>query len=286
MTKRLLVALDPDADTPVATRHAIEMARQHPSASVTGLAVIDAGPVETEARGESLREESLRGAHYTASVQQDLTSETRKRAQRLLSDFEEAVEAAGVNHEQHVRQGLPFNRIIDEMRFHDVLVMGETPHYLYSQPQQQTKTLARVVRDTQAPTLVVREEREPPVRRVVVAFDGGNSSVRALHAFAQLQPFGTETEVTLLHVHDDLPQASERLLKQARDYLSAHGLAARTVSIEGGRPHKQINAHVEETEADVVVAGARSVSRLRWLTFGSNTTPLLESCPAALLLHR
>lgn len=281
MTKRLLVALDPDADTPVATRHAIRMARQHSGASVTGLAVIDAGsPVETESRGRSLG-----GAYYTTSLQEDLTSEAQERAQRLLNDFKKTAEEAGVDYRERVRQGLPFNRIIGEMRFHDLLVMGETPHYLYSQPQQQTRTLARVVRDTQAPTFIVREKREPPVERVAVAFDGGNSSVRTLHAFAQLQPFGPEVDVTLLHVHDDLPQASERLLEQARGYLDAHGFDARTASMEGVRPHEEINAHVKETKADVVVAGARSISRLRWLTFGSNTAPLLADCPAALLLH-
>ena len=279
MAKRLLVALDPDADTPVATRHAIEIARER-SASVTGLAVIDAGPVESESPGRSLS-----GTYYTASVQEELTSETQKRAHRLLSSFTETVEAAGVAYEERIRQGIPFDRIIGEMRFHDLLVMGETPHYLYSQPQQQTRTLARVVRDTQSPTLVIRAERDPPIERVVVAFDGGNASVRALHAFAHLQPFGTGAEVTLLNVHDNLPQASERLLERAQGYLGAHGFDARTASVEGRRPHEKINAHVEDTGADVVVAGARSVSRLRWLTFGSNTTPLLENCPAALFLH-
>ena len=279
MTRRLLVALDPDADTPVATRHAIRIA-QHHDASLTGLTVIDAGHVETEARGGSLG-----GVYYTAALQENLTSESQEQAQQLLGAFEETAEEAGVKYETHVRQGMPFHRIIDEMRFHDLLVIGETPHFLYNQPQQQTKTLARVVRDTQAPTFIVREDREPPVERVVIAFDGGGSSVRTLHAFAHLKPFGPEAAVTLLHVHDDLPEASERLLGQAHAYLAAHGFETDTASVQGVRPHEAINAHVEETGADVVVAGARSVSRLRRLTFGSNTAPLLEKCSAALFLH-
>jgi nucleotide-binding universal stress UspA family protein len=218
-------------------------------------------------------------------MQEGLTSEAHKQARTLLDAFTETARNAGVDYEEHIRQGMPFHRIIDEMKFHDLLVMGETPHYFYSQPQQRTRTLARVVRDTVAPTLIIREEREPPVERTLIAFDGGGSSVRALHAFAQLRPFGTEIPVTLLHVHDDLPDASSRLLKQAHGYLEAHGFTAETTSVDGKAPHKEINAHAKEAKADVVVAGARSVSRLRRLAFGSNTAPLLEECPAALFLH-
>ena len=279
MTKRLLVALDPDADTPVATRHAIRIAQQN-DATLTGLVIVDTGHVETESPGDSLGR-----VYQTKTIQESLTSEAQKHAEKLLGEFEKAVEEADVKYEKHVRQGMPFHRIIDEMKYHDLLVMGETPHFFYSQPQQRTKTLARVVRDTLAPTLVVRENQGPPVTNVVIAFDGGTSAARTLHAFAHLSPFGTDVTTTLLHVHDRLPEASTRLLKQARIYLEAHGFAPQTVSIEGTEPHKEITAHVKETDADVVAAGARSVSRLRQLTFGSVTAPLLENCPAALFLH-
>ena len=279
MTKRILVALDPDADTPVATRHAISIARRH-SASLTGLAVVDAGHVETESHSSSLG-----GVYHTAAVQDRLTSEAQEHAKQLLKAFKETIEKTEIDYEEHVRQGMPFHCIIDEMKYHDLLVIGETPHFAYNQPRQRTKTLARVVRDTITPTFIVREDQEPPVRGVTIAFNAGDSSTRALHAFTQLKPFGAEVPVTLLHVHDDLPEASERLLEQARKYMRAHGFSSEPVSIRGTTPHEEIIAHVEKTDADVVVAGARSLSRLRQLTFGSVTTPLLDDCPAALFLH-
>ena len=40
MIKRILVALDPDEDTPLATRYAIELAKRT-EASITGLAPVD-----------------------------------------------------------------------------------------------------------------------------------------------------------------------------------------------------------------------------------------------------
>ncbi|PSQ81493.1 MAG: universal stress protein [Bacteroidetes bacterium QS_8_68_15] len=279
MTKRILVALDPDADTPVATRHAIDVAQRH-DAVVTGLVIVEARHVETESSGGTLS-----SVYHTTSLLKSLTSEAQERARALLGTFEEVAEDAGVAYEKRVRQGMPSRRIIDEMTYHDLLVMGETPHYLYGQPGQQTKTLARVVRDTLAPTFIVRENREPPIERFVVAFDGGPSAARTLHTFAQLHPFGTDADVTLLHVHDDLPNASERLLKRAQEYLRAHGFASETTSVEGPAPHEAITECVEDTDSDVVVAGARSVSRLHRFTFGSNTAPLLEDCPAGLFLH-
>jgi nucleotide-binding universal stress UspA family protein len=279
MTRRILVALDPDADTPVATRHAIDIAHRH-DATVTGLVIVEARHVETKSRGESLR-----GVYHTTALLEHLTSEAEKRAKMLLEAFEEAAEEAGIAYEKRVRQGMPSRRILDEMTYQDLLVMGETPHYLYGQPDQQTKTLARVVRDALAPTFVVREDDEPPIERIVIAFDGGPSAARTLHAFAQLRPFGTNAAVTLLHVHDDLPDASGRLLENARQYLRAHGFSPETTSVEGTTPHEAITARVEDAGTDAVVAGARSVSQLHWLTFGSNTAPLLEDCPTALFLH-
>lgn len=279
MTKRILVALDADADTPVAIRHAVAIARRH-EASLTGLAVIDAGHIDPEAQSDSLS-----GVYQATAVQKGLTSETQQRAEQIIEQFEEMVRSSGVDFEQRLRQGIPFQGIIEEMKYHDLLVIGETPHFFYNQPQQQTKTLARVVRDAFAPTLIVREEREPPVRRVLFAFDGGESAARTLHAFAQLRPFGTEPPVTLLHVHDDLPEMSDRILKQARTYLGAHGFDADVESVDGTAPQDVIVARAQEIGADAVAAGAHPVSKLRQLTLGSVTASVIEECPASLFVH-
>lgn len=46
MIKRILVALDPDNDTPVATRYAIRLAKRF-DASVTGLAIVDKSNIDS-----------------------------------------------------------------------------------------------------------------------------------------------------------------------------------------------------------------------------------------------
>jgi hypothetical protein len=98
------------------------------------------------------------------------------------------------------------------------------------------------------------------IERFVVAFDGGPSTARTLHTFAQLHLFGTDADVTLLHVHDDLPNASKRLLERAQKYLWAHGFASGTTSVEGPAPHEAISkaaAQSRKKEEEVRLAALR-----------------------------
>ncbi len=49
MIRRILVALDLDSDTTVATRYALEIARRF-GARVTGVAVVDMGSIEASVK--------------------------------------------------------------------------------------------------------------------------------------------------------------------------------------------------------------------------------------------
>ena len=60
MIKKILVALDPDMDTPVATRYAADIAQRH-DAEVTGLAVVDMGSIEASSRGGGIGSMYLMG---------------------------------------------------------------------------------------------------------------------------------------------------------------------------------------------------------------------------------
>lgn len=81
MLKRILVALDFDSDTSIATRYAIEIA-QRCGAEVTGLALVDRKGIEAESSGAGL------GAmYYAEKLQHKLSAEARAQAQHLLRDF-------------------------------------------------------------------------------------------------------------------------------------------------------------------------------------------------------
>ncbi|QXD13803.1 universal stress protein [Rhodocaloribacter litoris] len=277
MIKRILVALDPDSDTLVAIRYAEDIARRY-GAEVTGLAVVDLGSIEASARGGGIG-----SMYYAEKLRERLTEETRAVAQQLIASFQKEVEKAGLPHTEVVEEGVPFERIVEDMNYHDLLVVGKDPHFFYGHSKQDTNTLARVVKNTIAPTLVVGGAYHP-VKRVLVAYDGSRASARALRRFIHLRPFGDDLEVKLLNIHRDSASESELILRLAQAYLKAHGFPVQAQSMKGDNPTDLIVKHAEEYGADLVVAGAHSVSKIREIAFGSTTVALLKSCPAPLFL--
>ncbi len=278
MIKKILVALDADTDTPVATHYAADIARRH-SAEVTGLAVVDMGSIEASSRGGGI------GSMYLMEkIQENLTAEARSVARQLTKAFKEVMEEAGVAFDVQVEEGVPFERIVEDMKYHDLLVVGRVPHFFYSHPEEKTKTLVRVVKKSIGPTLVVPETYRP-VRRVLVAYDASGASARAMRRFVHLQPFGTDLTLEILNVHTKGERAGSQLaLQMAKSYMDAHGYATHTSSIQGTDPAKQIAEFAQQFEADVVVAGAHSISKLAKLAFGSTTASLLEKSPVPLFV--
>lgn len=283
MIKRMLVALDPDQDTPVATRYAIEIAKRY-DAEVSGLAVVDTRHIAAEVGPGG----AIGGEYYAEQVRQRLSKESRAAAQALTESFDAALDEAGVRHGERIEEGVPYKRIIEDMKYYDLLVIGNTPHFYYAHPEQETKTLAQIVKRGVAPTLVVGD-RYRAVERVVLAYDGSDPAARTLQRFAQLSPFGLDVMVDLVHV---LPsesrqklRSSELLLGLAAAFLRARGFRrVEEASRFGSAVAERLVEHAKETGAGLIVAGAHSVSAARRLAFGSTTHALLKDGSVPLFL--
>ena len=283
MTQRILVVLDPDSDTPVATQTAIAIARRY-DAEVTGLAFVDKDSIESDSLGGGIG-----SMHYAEKLRDRLTEETRERASGLLRRFIEQVEAEGVRHtgDRVGEEGL-VRSLVDEMRTHDLLVAGRESHFYYANPDHRTHTLAKVIESAAAATLIVGTG-EPNVRRVAVAYDGSAPAARVLQKFAHLRPFGTDLSVELVHVRGGSTEdrlSSDRLLRDAEAYLRSYGFDTVTVSsIEGSNPSEHILRYADGAHADLVVSGAYTKSGFRKLVFGSSATKLIEEAKVPVFLY-
>ena len=284
MLQRILVALDYDTDTPVAVRYATEIARRV-DAEVTGLALVDRRAIKQESSGAGI------GAmYYAEKLQESLTDEARAQARHLLRQVAEELDRAGVRHGQdHVEEGVPFRRIVEDMKVHDLLIAGHESRFFYPDRDTRTHTLDEVVERGAAASLIVESEYRP-VRRVLIAYDGGVSAARAMQKFAQLRPFDTEgLEVEILHVRgsgSDDRSESELMLGLAERYLRAHGFAhTKPASIESGDVKDALLNHAHRYEADLIVAGAHSQSGLREFFFGSTAKRLIKDADVPLFLY-
>lgn len=279
MIHTILVALDPDTDTPVATQYARSIAERY-DAEVTGVAVVDMGSIESSSRGGGV------GSMYLMEeLQKNLTAEARAVAQDLIRTFEDTMRGGEVTFGTQVEEGVPFERIIEDMKYHDMLVVGSEPHFFYSHPEQKTKTLSRIIERTVAPVFVVRETFRP-IRRVMVAYDGSDPAVRTLQWFAQMAPFGKDISVDVVHIYEKGKGSEANLmLRLVKEYLGKHGFEAKATSLAGSDPTKDILEHCAQSQADAVVMGAHATSKLeRWI-FGSTTATILSDAPVPVFIH-
>ncbi len=282
MLKRILVALDVDSETPVATKYAIDLARKTGS-SLTGLALVDVNRIATSAYGGGIGT-----IYYSEQLRKHMTEETSQKADELLAEFENAVNEAGVPHSAVMREGVPHERIIEDMKYHDLLVLGRDSHYFYSKPDQETRTLARFVKNGNAPALVVSDKLHD-INKVLVAFDGSGAAARTLQWFIHLQPYGKDIAIELVNINpnesEDGRDAANLVLRLAEDYLKVHGFSniSKTM-LSGGRPGERLIAHQKEVGSDLILAGAHSISAIRRVTFGSTTYHLITECKNPLFM--
>lgn len=278
MIRRILVALDPDTDTQIAVRYATELARHH-NASVTGLAVVDTGHIEASARGGGIG-----SMYYAEKLREQMTEEARTVARQLIETFDEVAEKEGLRHRNTVAEGVPFRRILEDMKVHDLLIVGKEPHFFYSHPEEKTKTLIRVVRENVGPSFIVSTEYRS-IARVLIAYDGSEAAARTMQRFAQLKPFGTEISVDVLTVYDSDEAETRLMLSLVQEYLQEHGFKVITTARKGNSPEETIVQFAQEIQADLIVAGAYAKTGLKKLLFGSSTSALIERTTRPLFLY-
>ncbi|NNF04877.1 MAG: universal stress protein [Rhodothermales bacterium] len=277
MIKRILVALDPDSDTPVATRYAIQIAR-NTDASLTGLAVVDSGSIESSVRGGGIG-----SMYYAEKLREEMTEESRTRARDLLKTFERTLEGSGIPHVESVEEGVPFRRIVEDMKYHDLLIVGNDPHFFYSHPKKRTDTLAGVIHHTVGPSLIVPDVY-CNVKKVLFATDGGSAAARAIRRFIHLAPFGSDLEMHVLHIHGKGSADAELYLALTKTYLEAHGFEPRLSNIVEEDAGKEILRQANAIEADLIISGSQTHKGLRGLRFGETTGHLVEHTSIPLFL--
>ncbi|MGO4169125.1 nucleotide-binding universal stress UspA family protein [Novosphingobium sp. PhB57] len=142
--------------------------------------------------------------------------------------------------------------------------------------------LAMVAR---APVLALPEGRTLalPIRRAVIAWDGGEQAASALKAAVPLlQSAQTVKLVTVIEKSGGFP------VTDALRYLSRNGLHAEYEEYERrGSTEETLALAVNQNHADLLVMGAYGKSRLREFLFGGVTAHFLSeaSAPAVLFSH-
>lgn len=142
--------------------------------------------------------------------------------------------------------------------------------------------LERIVRASTRPVFVASRAFRP-IRKVLVAYDGGPSAMKAVDHIARTALF-RDLAVHVVTVGSATIEARKGL-DDAKAMLAAAGITAET-AILPGQPESALGKLVEEEGFDMLVMGAYGHSRIRNLMIGSTTTAMIRTCKVPVVLMR
>ncbi|MDF1816275.1 MAG: universal stress protein [Verrucomicrobiales bacterium] len=213
--KKILVPLDPSDYSKAATQYACRIAGMF-KATVVGIAIIDIEGIDEELklpfRMDLMDFPRKRGIEMVKSSREELD--------HLVMHFRQTCEENSVSCDVINTQGVPAVRIVDESRFHDLVVMGLRSHLRFITETDDDDVLENVIRHSCAPLILVPASDPVPIKKVAIAYDGSPPATRALHNFARLAaPLNPEVKI----VTSMSPKKGAPLLSSAQSYLEAHG---------------------------------------------------------------
>jgi nucleotide-binding universal stress UspA family protein len=142
--------------------------------------------------------------------------------------------------------------------------------------------LERVIRSAKIPVWVAAREFKP-IKSFLLAFDGGPSSLKAVH-HATTNPLLQGLACHLIMVgRKDHEHALA--LGHAASGLRGAGFDV-TSELLAGDPDEVIAAQLQQHEIGLLVMGAYGHSRVRNLILGSTTTHLIRTCQMPVMLFR
>jgi nucleotide-binding universal stress UspA family protein len=202
----------------------------------------------------------------------------------LLDDARQLTEGAGAT---TVTTRLEQGDLIDRTVGHEaadtaLIVIGKRGTAADFAKGHLGSNLERIVRSARKPVLVASRAFKP-IEKVLVAFDGGSSSIKAIEHIAINPIFGDlAIDLAMAGTANNNAQAA---LEEALLRLRASGLNARSLMLEGAAD-TALSEKIEAEGYDMLVMGAYGHSRIRSMIIGSTTTQMLIACKVPVLLFR
>ena len=206
-----------------------------------------------------------------------------KRGRAILDDARERVSSLGAS---YVTTKLCNGQLIETMRDYepdaDMLIIGKRGEASNFDMEHLGSNLERVVRSSSKPVLVASREFQP-INKVMIAFDGGASAIKAVTHIASSEAY-KGLEILLVQAGAETSIARQQL-EGAAATLRDDGYSVESKFIEG-QPDRVIAETVDERSIDLLIMGAYGHSRIRNLIIGSTTTQMLAACKIPVLLFR
>lgn len=207
-----------------------------------------------------------------------------QRKARLVLDLarERLIEGGIKTVETHLRNGDFVDTVTEFQDNSDIIIIGKRGEAADFAKMHLGSNLERLIRSTNKPVLVAARAFKP-IKRILVAFDGGRSSYGAIEYIASNKLYA-DLECHIVVAGKDGSRGHKQST-HAENLLKKAGIRY-SIFFERGEPEKVISDHVEKHTVDLLVMGAYGHSRIRNLMIGSTTTQMIRSCLVPVLLFR
>jgi len=251
MIARILVGLGGTPFTPTAIRYAVELAQTH-QAELLGITVIDRRRLGALTKTAGAAKDAVRELKRLEATEQQQA--------QSIADFESACAAAGLEYAVARESGDPFEKMISQARYYDLMIFGLRSLFDYKVVETApTDVLTRLVSRGVRPILAVSQEYRP-IHRALLAYSGSMESAKAIRRFMQMRLWRDVSVKVVTFEHT--PDVAGELLADVAGYCRAHGHEAEVEHV-AGPAQELLLQHAAEWNADLIVVG-NSVKRL-WL---------------------
>jgi nucleotide-binding universal stress UspA family protein len=181
------------------------------------------------------------------------------------------------------QEGTLVDRVDEIQDNYDLVMVGKRGMHSEVAKQHLGSSLERVVRVCNKPVMVTSRAFRP-MKNVLFAYDGGDSSRRALD-FLSTDPMFENMNITVVSVEEKGRPPAAQTLDEAIGKLLSGGRACEKKILKG-EVETAISTLAETSDTDLLVIGAFGHNRIRELFIGSTTTELLRTKNMPLLCFR
>ncbi|MEQ8369060.1 MAG: universal stress protein [Alphaproteobacteria bacterium] len=207
----------------------------------------------------------------------------QKRGRALLDGARQILQAAGIaDITERLRFGDLVDAVVETESDASMVVIGKRGEAADFARLHLGSNLERVVRASQRPLFVAARAFQP-ITSMLIAFDGGTSSLKAVAEIAGNRLFNG-LSCRLLMVAPD-KDAARRQIDAAAHRLQAAGHTVEAI-LRQGHAEAEITRAVDDHHIGLLVMGAYGHSRVRNLIIGSTTEHMLRACKIPVLLYR
>lgn len=218
-----------------------------------------------------------------SSLDEQRAKLSQKRGRLILDDAEAILRSAGVKEvTTRLRHGDLLEAVAEAEPGSRGIVIGKRGEAADFAKLHLGSNLERIARSVTKPVFVAARAFRP-IEKVLIAYDGGPSAMRAVDHVARA-PLFAGLAIRLLTVGQDAAEVRRRL-EDAQATLRAGGHQA-SIDIVAGQPEKVISDAVDHEGIDLLVMGAYGHSRIRSMIIGSTTAEMMRACKVPVVLFR